>query len=294
MKIRVLGSAAGGGLPQWNCGCHNCSEARAGRLPSRLSACVAVSADDEHWVVVNAGSDINRQLAETKALHPTSARANPIRALLLTDANIDHTAGLLEFRQADYFLTYSTDLVKKTLCEGPMFSQFAHGNKRWLTFPAKDKVRVEVEAGDLRIWASPVDGMLPSYAGGQQRAGAAVAYVFEHRAARFVYAPIFLTLGKDLAAELEDADATLLDGTCWSDDEMIELRLGTRTARAMGHAPISGPGGSLEALAALRAPHRYYTHVNNSNPLVDPASPQSAVVRQAGIAVAHDGLEIEI
>lgn len=295
MKIRVLGSAAGGGLPQWNCGCHNCAQARAGRLPSRLSAAVAVSADGEHWVVVNAGSDINRQLAASNALHPTSTRATPIHALLLTDANIDHTAGLLEFRQADNFLTCSTDVVKKTLCEGPMFSQFAQGNKRWVTFPANDKTRVEVaEIGDLRIWARPVHGLLPSYAGGQARPGAAVAYVFEHRKARFVYAPIFLTLGEDLIGELEDADAMLLDGTCWSDDEMIELGLGTRTSRAMGHVPISGSGGSLDALAALRAVHLYYTHINNSNPLVDPASAQSDIVRQAGIAVAHDGLEIEI
>lgn len=294
MRIHVFGSAAGGGVPQWNCDCRNCREARAGRLPCRLAAAVAVSADQQHWVVVNAGCDISRQLAAHKAFHPTSTRANPIGTLLLTDANIDHVAGVLEFRQADLFRVRSTALVRDTLCQTPMFAQFSRGSKEWLTFEVSGgETRIEVEAAaQLNVWAIPVCGLLPTYAGGQERLGATVAYVFEHHGARFVYAPIFLALQDHLRRECERADAVLLDGTCWADDEMIVLGLGTRTSRAMGHAPISGPAGSLQALNRLHAKHRYYTHINNSNPILDPASMPSRLLHQAGFDIAHDGLQI--
>ena len=290
-----MGSAAGGGVPQWNCACRNCVTARSGAAPRRLVASLAVSAGDNRWLLVNAGCDIGLQINKTTELQPKAPRSSPIVALLLTDANIDHTAGILEFRQAEIFSIYSTALVKQTVCEHPMFAQFGRDNKRWYTFESGALTRLHIpEAPRLRVRAMKVPGLLPSYAGAARKDGAAVAYVFEHDEKKVVYAPIFSTIDDNLKRELELADAVLLDGTCWSDDEMIELGLGIRTSRAMGHAPISGPGGSLQIVRELRARHRYYTHMNNSNPILDPASAQARQLRQAGFEVASDGLELEL
>ena len=295
MRVKVLGSAAGGGVPQWNCACRNCVAARSGAAPRRLVASLGVSARDDCWVLVNAGCDIVLQINETRELQPKAPRTSPIVALLLTDANIDHTAGLLEFRQAERFSIHSTAVVKQTLCGHPMFAQFERDNKLWHTFETGVRVRLQLpEAAQLRVYAIAVPGLLPSYADSARKDGAAVAYVFEHKEKKIVYAPIFLTIDDNFKRELELADAVLLDGTCWSDDEMIELGLGTRTSRAMGHAPISGPGGSLQVVRELRARHRYYTHVNNSNPILDPASAQANQLHEAGLAVASDGLELEL
>jgi pyrroloquinoline quinone biosynthesis protein B len=136
--------------------------------------------------------------------------------------------------------------------------------------------------------------MLPSYAGGKKLPDAAVAYVIEQDGRRLVYAPTFLELGARLVHELTRADAVFLDGTCWSDDEMMALGLGTRSAREMGHAPIGGPGGSLEQLRKIKAAHRYYTHVNNSNPILDPLSAPAQELAVAGFAIAGDGAEIHL
>ena len=295
MRVTVLGSAAGGGFPQWNCACRNCVTARSGAAPRRLVASLAVSADSDRWVLVNAGCDISLQISLTPELQPRASRESPIVALLLTDANIDHTAGILEFRQADRFSIYSTALVKQTVGEHPMFAQFERNNKQWHSFASGNRVRVLLaEAPQLSVYAIAVPALLPSYTGAGTSEGAAVAYVFEHGNKKVVYAPIFLSVDDNLKREIELADAVLLDGTCWSDDEMIELGLGARTSRAMGHAPISGVGGSLEVARGLRARQRYYTHVNNSNPILDPASAQAQQLRQAGLTVASDGLELEL
>jgi pyrroloquinoline quinone biosynthesis protein B len=244
-------------------------------------------------VVVNAGCDIGLQINQTPELQPRTSRGSPVVALLLTDANIDHTAGILEFRQADTFSIHSTAIVKQTVGEQPMFAQFARNNKQWHSLESGIRVRMPLpEAPQLSVHALTVPGLLPSYAGAGNSAGAAVAYVFEHQNKKVVYAPVFLSIDDNLKREMELADAVLLDGTCWSDDEMIQLGLGARTSRAMGHAPISGAGGSLQVARELRARHRYYTHVNNSNPILDPASAQALQLRQAGLTVASDGLEL--
>ncbi|HEV2879214.1 MAG TPA: pyrroloquinoline quinone biosynthesis protein PqqB [Candidatus Eremiobacteraceae bacterium] len=293
MRIKVLGTAAGGGVPQWNCACSNCVAARRGQVPRRRVAALAVSAGDNRWVLVNASCDIGHQITDMRELRPDAIRVSPISALLLTDANIDHTAGLLEFRQADTFSIYSTALVKHVVCEGPMFAQFERDDRHWHTFEAGARVRLNlIEAPQLEVHAIAVPGLLPSYAGGKETAGATVAYVFAQGGRRLVYAPIFLALDEGLRRDLESADAVLLDGTCWSDDEMIELGLGARTSRAMGHAPMWGPGGSLHVASQLGAQHRYYTHINNSNPILDSASAQARQLRDAGFAVPSDGLEI--
>ncbi|SRR5579872_87869 len=294
MRIVALGSAAGGGLPQWNCGCPNCDSARAKRIPSRTTAALAASGDGERWVLVNAGADIGAQFASTPSLRPALRRESPLAALLLTDANIDHVAGLLEFRQAAKLDIFSTRLVKTTLCDAAMFGQF-DARYSWHTFDAvAGRVLVARFGGQLDVWAIPVSGRLPSYAGGAPADGAAVAFVLAQGNARVLYAPIFLELDAALEGELAQADAAFLDGTFWSDEEMVDLGLGSRTSREMGHAPLSGPGGSLERVAGTGAKRRYVTHVNNSNPILDPASAAAHELARAGFAVCDDGLEIEL
>jgi pyrroloquinoline quinone biosynthesis protein B len=293
MKARFLGTAAGGGVPQWNCACPNCIAVRSGRAPRRSVAALAVSADDDHWILVNASCDITRQLALVPELQPREGRTSPIASLLLTDANVDHAAGVLEFRQSSSFSIYSSELVKETLCSSPLFAQFANDRKHWTTFGAGTRVCLSVrEAPRMNVYAIRVPGLLPSYAGAAERDGAAVAYVFEHNGWRLVYAPIFLRMDESLLSEVRQADASVLDGTCWSDTEMIDLGLGTRTSRAMGHSPISGDGGSLARCPVTQSGSRYYTHINNSNPILNPASVQAHEARKAGFIIPEDGLEI--
>jgi pyrroloquinoline quinone biosynthesis protein B len=294
MRIKVLGTAAGGGVPQWNCGCTNCRATREGKLARRRVASAALSANESDWTLVNASCDISEQLAEALLWPPAQhKRASPIAAVFLTDANIDHTAGLLELRQGENLTIYSTALVREVLCASPMFAQLA---TRFAWRPIGDESScVELdEAAGMRVWAIPVDGLLPSYAGGARCSGAAVAYRFEQSGACIVYAPIFLALDASLHRELEGTDAVFLDGTCWTDDEMLALGLGRRSAREMGHQPMSGPGGSLERVLGLSTRYRYYTHVNNSNPILDPASAAAHELAHAGFSVPDDGLEIAL
>jgi pyrroloquinoline quinone biosynthesis protein B len=293
VRIVVLGSAAGGGLPQWNCSCGNCDAARAKVIPSRRVASIAVSGDDRHWILVNASADIGAQIAAAPRLWPAAARTSPITALALTDANVDHTAGLLEFRQATALDIYSTGLVKSTLCGAGPFAQFDR-RFRWRALAvAKSSEPVANDlCGGLAVWVIPVRGLLPSYAGGGDVSGACVAYRFEQDQKALLYAPIFLDVDAVLAAEIERADALFLDGTCWTDDEMSALGLGTRTSREMGHAPMTGLGGSLARVKGSRARYRFFTHVNNSNPICDPASAAAAELARAGFTVCDDGLEI--
>jgi pyrroloquinoline quinone biosynthesis protein B len=294
MQIKVLGTAAGGGVPQWNCACTNCAAARQGKLARRRVASAALSGNESDWMLINASCNISEQLSAAKLWPPPQRkRASPIAALFLTDANIDHTVGLLELRQGENFTVYSTALVRETLRAAPMFAQL--GTRfDWRAIDDGLTCRELDEVAGMRAWVIPVDGLLPSYAGGARCAGAAVAYRFERGGACIVYAPIFLALDESLHRELGGADALFLDGTCWTDDEMISLGLGSRSAREMGHQPMSGPGGSLERTRDLSAAYRYYTHVNNSNPILDPASAAARELAQAGFSVPDDGLEITL
>jgi pyrroloquinoline quinone biosynthesis protein B len=295
MIVKVLGSAAGGGVPQWNCGCSNCRAAREGRAPYRLQASIAVSGDRSNWMLVNLTTDIRLQLAKSADLQPSGPRATPFAAVILTDANIDHVAGLLELRQADVLAIYSSDLVRETVCRNPMFEPFTRSGKEWHAFRgAEDLAGISLRVPGLSVKAIAVPGLLPSYAGSQALDGATVAYLIEGSGKRLLYAPIFLELGAELLRHARSADAVFLDGTCWSDGELIELGLGRRTARAMGHAPVGGPDGSLAVAAGISGKHRYYTHVNNSNPLLNPSSAASRELRESGFAVATDGLEIDL
>lgn len=288
MHVHVLGSAAGGGVPQWNCACDNCEAARRGELRQRTGDALAVSADRRCWLLFNTSSDIRSQLAGCRYLAPRDARTSPIAAVFLTDANVDHCSGLLEFRQAASWQVYSTRAVRETLIADRAFAPFAAAPRRW---DAIDDAPVTV-AG-LRVTAVAVPGSLPSFAGSGNVDGAACAYRIEGAGGDAVlYAPIFSETTEALARELDRCDAAFLDGTFYTDDEMPALHLSNRSARQMGHAPMDGPGGSIDAFSKTRCRHKFFTHLNNSNPVLDATTRAAERVCTAGFALAEDGMDL--
>lgn len=298
MWVRVLGSAAGGGFPQWNCDCPGCRAVRDGSRPCvpRTQSSIAVSADYRNWFLFNASPDVQHQIEAFPALRPRAGRATPVAAVLLTDAELDHTLGLLLLRESRGIRVYGTESVRQTLYHGS-------GVLRTLERYCPVDFRPIVPGDDL-----PLDGGLSIRAfdlpttkrsrftgvGGEY--GRVVGYrVTDERTARtVVYAPGMQQLTSEVRAQLAECACLLIDGTCWDDREMIELGLAGKTSRDMGHLPIGGPDGSMAQLASLPIERKIYIHLNNSNPVLLDDSPQRRCVEQHGMEVAADGLEIEI
>jgi pyrroloquinoline quinone biosynthesis protein B len=293
LKIVILGSAAGGGLPQWNCGCANCVAARRGAIPARTQSSLAASADGETWALVNASPDIRVQLARTPALYPRALRDTPIRSVLLTNGDIDHSAGLLSLREQQPFAVVATRETARTLRANLMLRALDPALVPWreavpgeaielapgLTaelFPVPGKVPLYLEQGEVR---SDLEG--GQTVGVRLSAGGHAAF----------HVPGCARMTPALAERLAGAALVLFDGTLWDDDEMIRTRTGTKTGRRMGHMPISGEGGSLAAFAPLGVVRKVFVHINNTNPILDPASPERRAVMEAGWLVAEDGME---
>src|SRR5579872_256296 len=267
----------------------------------RMQASIAVSSDGDHWLLVNATTDIRRQMELLPPQPSAPARGTPVTAVLLTDANIDHAGGLLELRQSPVTRIFSSAQVRDALAgANPIFAPFARGDRRWSVFDASLNETSVADVGpDLRVTAIDVPGLMPSFAGGAESRGAATAFVIEEPAtqARVLYSPVFLRPNDALVAAAQRCDAVFLDGSFWSDDELPAHGLGERTARQMGHAPIGGENGWLKTFGmvngAVRS-HRYCTHVNNSNPVLDPQSAEARVLRDAGYALPDDGMELDL
>jgi pyrroloquinoline quinone biosynthesis protein B len=296
MQIRILGAAAGGGLPQWNCGCANCTAARAGRIPPMTQSSIAVSGDGRAWAVINASPDIRAQLAATPALHPTGPRDVPLASVLVTNGDIDHIAGLLTLREKQPFALHATAEIHRVLDENPIFRALDP------TLVARHAIRLEepftlAPGLEARLFAVP--GKVPLYLEGATvetdlEGEQTVGVELGTETARAFYIPGCARLTPRLADRLAGAPLLLFDGTLWDDDEMIRARLGAKTGRRMGHMPIAGEGGSLAAFAGLDIGRRVFVHLNNSNPAVDPESPEAAEARAAGWEIARDGMEIAL
>jgi len=268
--------------------------AREGRAPLRTQSSFAVSAGDRNWILVNASSDLPRQLAATPELWPQAARAAPFRTILLTDANVDHTAGLAELRQDPDALTIvSSRPVKELLAGERAYERFDHAPHRWVAVdPNQTGIANAITrlAPKLEITALEVPGLLPGYAGRAAARGAVLAYLFRDAAAdaTLLIAPVFSDINAPLHEAVARADLALLDGTFFSDDEMPALELMGKTARQLGHLPIGGQGGTLERVSSLKG-RRVFVHINNSNPILDTRSAAHAEVLQAGCEIAVDG-----
>ena len=301
MWARVLGSAAGGGFPQWNCTCPPCRSVRDGSRPARprTQSSIAVSPDGRRWFLFNASPDVGAQLASCSALYPASgpdgARAVPLEAVLLTDAELDHTLGLLLLREGRGLVLHATEAVHDTLCDGTSLLRTltAYCPVEWR--PVVPGTSVPLAEG-LSCRAFDVPTTKRARFGPAAATGRVVGYrLTDERSGRaLVYLPCVQELTAAVRAELDDCACLLVDGTCWRDDELIRLGLAGKTARAMGHLPIDGPGGSLGPLSALPIERKIYIHINNTNPILLEDAPERRVVERHGMEVAVDGLELKI
>jgi pyrroloquinoline quinone biosynthesis protein B len=292
----VLGAAAGGGFPQWNCRCAVCRLAWDGdpRVSARTQASLAVSADGERWTLLNAAPDLRAQLADTPALHPQGAlRASPIAAVVLTGAEVDQTAGLLNLRERQPFMLAGTAETLSVLGANAIFDVLASDV---VTRRAIEVGKPFVLPGGLTAELFVVPGKVPLYLerGTPQTAaetGANVGIEISADGARLCFVPGAAAVTPALRTRLERADVILFDGTLFTDDEMISAGTGEKTGRRMGHMPIDGADGSLEALTGL-GKRRIYIHINNTNPILIDGSAERRRVEAAGWEVAADGLEI--
>jgi pyrroloquinoline quinone biosynthesis protein B len=260
---------------------------------TRTQASVAVSADRRRWLLVNATPDLGAQL--TRLAPVRAIRESPVTAVLLTDAELDHVAGLLSLREGGALVVYATDWVLRAAAPIlDILSAYAPVERRAL--PVGTDVLVDEATGLSCRTIATGSTKRPRYVSepGPDPA-AVVGYRFtDPDGASLTYAPCLPALTDEVAAELKGTDCAILDGTCWSDDELASVGLPGKTSRSMGHAPVTGPGGSLDRFAALPVRRRVYTHLNNTNPLLVEDSPERRRVEAVGIEVAHDGMEIEL
>ena len=292
----VLGSAAGGGFPQWNCRCEVCRLAWAGdaRVRPRTQTSLAVSVDRERWVLLNAAPDLRQQIAATPALHPCSGvRHSPIAAVVLTGAEVDQTAGLLSLRERQRFTLVATPATLHALDANPMFAVLAPDVVERRTAAAGERFDLP---GGMSAELFMVPGKIPLYlergaVDTADASGVNVGIEIAAGSARLVFVPGCAAVTPDLKQRLERANVVFFDATLFADDEMMASGTGAKTGRRMGHMPIDGADGSLAALAGL-GNRRIYLHINNTNPILIEGSPQRRSVEAAGWEVAADGLEI--
>jgi len=327
MKIIILGSAAGGGFPQWNCNCRNCDGIRKGTIQahSRTQSSIAVSADGEHWALINASPDILTQIRATPALQPARAiRDSGIVAVLLMDAQIDHVTGLLMLREGKPLPLYCTPSVWDDLNSGlPLASVLSHycGVQWHPVYPqvgtagqgtaGQGTAGQDGEEDEEKTAAFTIPGIAgirftqlalkskaPPYSPHRQQpqpddnSGLIIENTLTGKT--LFYAPGLGEIEPHVEAAMRRADCVLVDGTMWTDDEMIRMGLSAKRASDMGHLHLSGPGGMIEALDAIEARRKILIHINNTNPILDENSVERATLAQHGIETAYDGMEISL
>ncbi|MGV9885239.1 pyrroloquinoline quinone biosynthesis protein PqqB [Streptomyces sp. NPDC003006] len=302
MLLQVLGTAAGGGLPQWNCACPGCTGARAHPARRRRHAALAVRTGENHWYLVNATPDLGDQIEATPALHPgagADTRHTPVTGVVLTDAELDHTLGLTRLREArDGVDIIATSPVRDAVREGLRLDALLepYTRVRWHELSADPGLPLHGGAG-IRAAAVPVSAKRPRYAAGTgpdaDTWSVALRLTDPATGRTALYAPALATWSDAFHAAAQNADCVIVDGTFWDDDEPSRAGFSTRTATAMGHLPIAGPTGTARRLAQL--PGRcLYTHLNNTNPLGDPDADQYKHLVEWGLEVAADGMEIAL
>lgn len=303
MRLIVLGSGAGGGVPQWNAG--NAISRLAFRgdptVPRRSQASIAVTADGVHWAIVNASPDIRSQIIATPALHPQGKdlRATPISSVVLTGADIDQITGLLILRERQPFTLFATERVLDVLDDNSVFNVLAEGVVARDILPLDGEVEIApgliVEAitlpGKPPLYLEDVMDLAPEYAVGFV---VALRITDETNGSVCLFAPACAHMTPELRDAMEDIDVLLFDGTFYNDDEMIITGEGKKSAQRMGHMPVSGRDGALMAFAAMSEPRKIFIHINNTNPMAARDSDEAATVLAAGWDIAEDGMEIEL
>ena len=303
MIIKVLGSAAGGGFPQANCNCRNCADVRAGRpgLLPRTQSSLAVSRDGERWVLLNASPYLRQQIAACPKLAPRSdrgPRSSPIEAVVLTNGDVDHVAGLLSLRESFSFTLYASARVLEALAANGIFNVLSRQAVSRIALPLGRTIEV---AGGLSVEAYPVPGKVALYLeqtgpefGTQEGDSIGLEVSDPQTGAALHYIPGCAAVDVGLASRLRGAALVLFDGTLYTDEEMIAQGLSDKTGGRMGHISMSGAQGSMAVFEALGVKRRIYVHMNNSNPVLREDSPERAHVQSAGWEIAHDGMEIRL
>lgn len=303
MRIVVLGAAAGGGVPQWNCNAPISRGVREGRIasPCRTQASIAVSLDGERWLLLNASPDLRQQLTEQRCLWPRPGRLrnSPVHAVLLTGGEVDNVAGLLTMRERQAFSLWATGEVLALLDANPIFEALDRAIVARCPLALDTPIDIAGPDGALgiQVLAFAVPGKVPLYmekqpAGGL--AGQAIGLELSAGGRRFHYIPGCANLTLEIRRRIAGSSLLFFDGTLWRDDEMIALGTGSKTGRRMGHMSMSGPDGSVALLGDLNIGRKMYIHINNSNPALLADSPERAELNRAGWEIAADGMEIEL
>jgi pyrroloquinoline quinone biosynthesis protein B len=297
VRFIVLGSAAGGGVPQWNCRCPVCQLAWGGdaRVRHRSQSSVAVTIDGENFVLLNASPDLRQQIIDRPALHPRAGRRDsPIKTVVATSADVDHIAGLLTLREKQKLTLRATSATLAAIAGNPVFdvlSDEAVGREAIrLADPFEPVAGLHIEAfaapGKVALWQ---EGDVVALG---EEGESTIALELQSHGKRVVYAPACAKVTPALRERLRGADALFFDGTTFTDDELLSQGLMQKTARRMGHMSMSGPEGSIAALADLPIGRKIFIHINNSNPALVEDSAERRAVEAAGWEVAHDGMEI--
>ena len=296
LRARILGAAAGGGLPQWNCGCTNCNLARAGKIPPQSQSSVAVSGNGRDWAILNASPDIRDQMAKAPELHPTGLRDMPLRSVLVTNGDIDHVAGLLVLREQQKFDLFATGEIHDVLAQNPMFDA--------LRADCVDRKKIALDqpveiAPDLTATLFAVPGKVPLYLEGDEvqtdlEGEQTVGVALSAGGKTGYYIPGCAMVTPALADRVRGADLVMFDGTLWRDDEMIANGLSQKTGQRMGHISMSGEEGSIEAFKDLNISRKIFVHMNNSNPVLNPGSEERRAAEAAGWTVGEDGMEVRL
>ncbi len=305
MRVRVLGSAAGGGFPQWNCNCPNCDGVRKGTINAkrRTQSSIAVTGDNVNWLLFNASPDILTQFQGFPELQPArSIRDTAVKSVLLMDAQIDHTTGLFMLREGKTPLNiYCTDMVYEDLTTGnPIFNILGHYcgiNWNKISMDSLDSFEAE-GVPNLKITAVPLSSKAPPYSPHRNNPhiGDNIGIQVEDATSgkKLFYAPGLAEIEDQIKPFMEQADCLMVDGTCWTNDEMAKLGIAQKMSLDMGHLPQSDPGGMIEVLRPLRASKKILIHINNTNPILREDSPERAVLANEKIDVAYDGMDLTI
>jgi pyrroloquinoline quinone biosynthesis protein B len=307
LRVVVLGAAAGGGVPQWNCGCPVCVAARTDPGLQSTQASIAISADGDHWFLINASPDLRQQLIATPQLHPRAGklRHSPISGVILTNGEIDAVAGLLSMREGSPFTIYAHAKVLSILNANSIFNVLNAKNVRRQPIELDQAFEPALPDGTpsgIEVLPFAVAGKGAWYLegtahpGGADGAGDTLGLRIREKATgkHFYFVAACAKVTDDLKSRLAGADLIFFDGTVWRDDELIVAGLGNKTGQGMGHIAMSGDAGAIEALAGLDVDRKMFLHINNSNPALLPTSPERKIAERGGWQIPADGTEITL
>jgi len=306
LRIVVLGAAAGGGVPQWNCGCPVCQAGRHGGFQS-TQASIAISADGADWFLINASPDLRQQLTATPQLHPKGLRLrhSPIAGVILTNSEVDAVAGLLSMREGSPFTIYAHPRVLAILTANSIFNVLSEANVKRQPIAIDKAFEPALPDGspsgiEIMPFAVPGKGAWylegKAHPAGNDGAGDTLGLRIGHQASgkHFYFLAACAEVTPELKARLAGASLVFFDGTVWRDDELMAAGLGAKTGQAMGHIAMSGDNGAIAVLADLKIDRKVFLHINNSNPALLPDSAERKTAERAGWQIPADGMEITL